>query len=544
VPPTPEPTATPTVSPTNAPTVSPTLAPTIFDEIAALQSLANQTAATSSALPEWHVANIDIVWGISGIDRSQVSSDFPNGKATYDNSFDPHSPEALEHMRQTCMRPFDMEYASRLKTRISARFNEHKTNGHSCFMQDLHNNSKWGGRLTMPDLNKDRILIRKFQEHHEQKYSLVLKTCCVERASTSKAKISERVVDKSTNKSQADCAADVRVSACPCRDDDVGTDDDSCEGWKIVWAGARIITDIDNTQVAHVAEADMNRWIDYMNERNADAAKQAETHGVSRATQSCMFWVRTMTELTLLRSTILAWVISNVCAFGSIALFTGNILLGIWTVVTILFIVTCLFAAMIILLGWPFGAIEAVSVTIFVGFSVDYCLHLAHSFNNAKGNNYSRVRQSLTELGSSITGAAVTTFASSIPLFFCTIQVFVQMGKTVALNTVFSIYFALVFYTALLVVVGPKQSNFFQASPSFRRPKIDLRSTFPSPSVSISASLPLSPPSSPPSSPSQSALPASPPPNVPETPPCPTTNISSIALETQVGHPSNPTIIT
>ena len=28
---------------------------------------------------------------------------------------------------------------------------------------------------------------------------------------------------------------------------------------------------------------------------------------------------------------------------------------------------------------WPFGAIEAVGVTIFVGMSVDYCLHTSLS---------------------------------------------------------------------------------------------------------------------------------------------------------------------
>lgn len=30
------------------------------------------------------------------------------------------------------------------------------------------------------------------------------------------------------------------------------------------------------------------------------------------------------------------------------------------------------------IVGFEFGAIEAVGVTIFVGMSVDYCLHVAH----------------------------------------------------------------------------------------------------------------------------------------------------------------------
>jgi len=40
----------------------------------------------------------------------------------------------------------------------------------------------------------------------------------------------------------------------------------------------------------------------------------------------------------------------------------------------------CLVVAVMYWLGWEMGAVEAISLSILVGSSVDYCLHLAEGY--------------------------------------------------------------------------------------------------------------------------------------------------------------------
>ena len=57
-----------------------------------------------------------------------------------------------------------------------------------------------------------------------------------------------------------------------------------------------------------------------------------------------------------------------------ILLFTQNLLISLYTMLTIVLIVITLMGFLFAVAGFTFGAIEAVGVTIFVGMSVDYCL--------------------------------------------------------------------------------------------------------------------------------------------------------------------------
>jgi hypothetical protein len=152
----------------------------------------------------------------------------------------------------------------------------------------------------------------------------------------------------------------------------------------------------------------------------------------------------------------------NPQCFVAICLFTKNVKMAVICTASIMAIITVLLGTMIVVLEWKFGAIEAVCVTIFVGFSVDYCLHLAHAYSEEHQyhSRYLRVRAALTELGSSVFAAAVTTLGSAVPLFFCTIQVFVQMGKVVAANTVLSCTFAVFYFMPLLAILGPRPDDF------------------------------------------------------------------------------------
>jgi len=130
------------------------------------------------------------------------------------------------------------------------------------------------------------------------------------------------------------------------------------------------------------------------------------------------------------RSTITAWAISNISAFVAIIIFTKSLYIATMTTLCIFFIVLTLLWFMVAICQWPLGAMEALSITIFVGMSCDYCLHIAHAFMHSQAPSaHLKVREALAIIGNSVLGAAVTTFGSCIFLLLCTIVFFEKVSQ-------------------------------------------------------------------------------------------------------------------
>ena len=111
---------------------------------------------------------------------------------------------------------------------------------------------------------------------------------------------------------------------------------------------------------------------------------------------------------------------------------------------------------MLVTMGWTFGVVEAISVTIFVGFSVDYCLHLANGYNESEYlTSYGRTKDALTHIGGSVLSASITTIGASFFLLFCEIVIFQRFGYVIGANIFISIIYALFFFCPILIVAGP-----------------------------------------------------------------------------------------
>jgi len=180
---------------------------------------------------------------------------------------------------------------------------------------------------------------------------------------------------------------------------------------------------------------------------------------LENAYQNSNFLVRAFTEIVAVQGTAIGIVMSTLVAFFTVLLFTGNFRISILAIITISSIVITMFA-FFKLMNWNFGIIEAVSVTILVGFSVDYCLHIAESYSisltGPTMTREERIRLALTRIGVSIFYSSITTFGAAVMIFFCTIMIFVRFGIIIAVNTAFSIIFSLFLFSALLAVMGPK----------------------------------------------------------------------------------------
>merc|ERR1739845_60277 len=92
------------------------------------------------------------------------------------------------------------------------------------------------------------------------------------------------------------------------------------------------------------------------------------------------------------------------------------------------------FIAITVAIGWTLGIIESICITIIVGLSVDFVLHLAHSYvETSEGTRYERVSMAILDVGISVFSAAITTLGAGLLLLFTTVLFFVKFGLFVLL---------------------------------------------------------------------------------------------------------------
>lgn len=182
--------------------------------------------------------------------------------------------------------------------------------------------------------------------------------------------------------------------------------------------------------------------------------------------QTCEHWKQIFMEIIGVQSALYGLVLSLVICVAAVAVFTTHILLLLPVLLSILGVV-CLVVTIMYWCGWEMGAVEAISLSILVGSSVDYCVHLVEGYLLAGENlplqqaedptacRQWRTLEAVRHVGVAIVSSATTTLIATVPLFFCIIAPFAKFGKIVALNTGVSILYTLTVSTALLSTMAP-----------------------------------------------------------------------------------------
>ena len=91
--------------------------------------------------------------------------------------------------------------------------------------------------------------------------------------------------------------------------------------------------------------------------------------------------------------------------------------------------------------------------------SVDYLLHMSHSFNHQYGNKQERVRKALREMGISVFSGAVTTLSAAISLCFCVFYIYSRLGIYLIWLIVCAFVYSVTVLTALLAEYGPNDGE-------------------------------------------------------------------------------------
>ncbi len=113
--------------------------------------------------------------------------------------------------------------------------------------------------------------------------------------------------------------------------------------------------------------------------------------------------------------------------------------------------------AMLKLFGWGMGVTEAMTLVVFIGFAIDYVVHLANHYVSALSpSRFKRMGEAYGEIGISILGGAITTIASGLLLVFAQFILFIKFATLIILTILFSMLFSLFFFGSLSHLIGPQ----------------------------------------------------------------------------------------
>uniref|UniRef100_A0A8C5F559 Dispatched RND transporter family member 3 n=1 Tax=Gadus morhua TaxID=8049 RepID=A0A8C5F559_GADMO len=229
---------------------------------------------------------------------------------------------------------------------------------------------------------------------------------------------------------------------------------------KVLWLSMAFESTTYKGKSSFQTHADFLQWETFVRDLLATLPPSS---ALRRGFQTCEHWKQIFMEIIGVESALWSLLLSLAICVAAVSVFTAHLLLLLPILLTILGVV-CVVVAIMYWLGWELGAVEAISLSILVGSSVDYCLHLVEGFLLAGESMASwpdnslrqrRALEAVNHVGVAIVSSAVTTVISTVPLFFCVIVPFAKFGQIVAINTAVSIAFTLTVTVALLACVGP-----------------------------------------------------------------------------------------
>lgn len=170
--------------------------------------------------------------------------------------------------------------------------------------------------------------------------------------------------------------------------------------------------------------------------------------------QTSRLYLFMITQNELFEAAVKGVVLSLLVAWIVLLLNTKNLIIATLGLVNI-FAITVVFVGLIPLLGWELGSNESIFLIAVVGLSVDYTVHLLHSYKGHSGTQEEKAQKALGEMGISVVNSAITTLLAAACLFFCWFWFFVQYGGFLFFVILFSILMSIFFLIPLLLVVGP-----------------------------------------------------------------------------------------
>jgi putative flippase GtrA len=186
------------------------------------------------------------------------------------------------------------------------------------------------------------------------------------------------------------------------------------------------------------------------------ASNAASPVGSSMGFQACEEWVRMRVEEEFVRGMYWAVGITMCVAVISTAIFLRDFVMCCSIAVAMVTLLTCIMATLA-MMQVDISVIEALALSIILGLSIDYAMHLAHAYLDSKSTTrVKKVRDALLERGGSVLSGAITTMGACFILFFGKLQIFSAFARIFLITILYSVYWALVVLMLMLLFWGPQ----------------------------------------------------------------------------------------
>lgn len=194
-----------------------------------------------------------------------------------------------------------------------------------------------------------------------------------------------------------------------------------------------------------------NKWRSF-----ADSTNEKTPKGIPpMVAKSDLFWNSARAQETI-DATVNTWLLANLLCFAIILLFTQNLILCLMVVGTIILMFMCIAGWLFAVLDRTLGPVQALGVSIFIGLSANYSLHVVHAYHRSTSTNrVSKVKQAVFITGSPICASAISTIGGCVFLFGCRAVPLVELGILICCVTAMALLYSMGFLLAWLLVMGP-----------------------------------------------------------------------------------------
>jgi len=143
-------------------------------------------------------------------------------------------------------------------------------------------------------------------------------------------------------------------------------------------------------------------------------------------------------------------------SFVVLLISTRNWIVSIFALLDIIGVIACEFCT-IQAAGWKLGIIEALSVIMLIGFSIDYVVHVANAYLESQGETRKeRMSFALLTMGVSVLAGAITTALSGIMLMCQAFLMFYKMGFIIMTVVIYALLWAMIFFSSIMLLIGPE----------------------------------------------------------------------------------------
>jgi predicted RND superfamily exporter protein len=381
----------------------------MFSVYRSLTNLKNEDSPYGASSQDY-VAAVNIAWGLKGMSLKGTDRWNPEdiGTVVYEESFDMSSPQAQQHVYQVChyVKVASCD-ATACKSGVLVRYGEAR-----CFMD--------GFKLWLEATNKTFPVPQEDFIKELHVWSKLESTM-----NEYRDQIGLFPVENSEDEDEVD------LKFVSLEFNSTFTPPDSQRSTNEVYT----------------------QWEKLMNNLNAVAPT-----GVEKGFQSTDFaWTWMVTQEELVEGVKLGVTLVMVIAFVVINISTLNVIVSIGAILAIGgIVVTTMGFGVQLIMNYPLGVAESIATVILIGFSMDYCLHLAGAYvASKKKTREERTQESLTEMGVSVTAGALTTIFSAVFLFGTVLTFFQKFAFIIIFTILGSWLWSTIFFSSYCMLFGP-----------------------------------------------------------------------------------------